>query len=298
MTPRYPIYIVSKGRADSRLTSKALHQMGVPHYIVVERQELETYAAVIDSTATLLELDPAYQRDYDPCDQLGDTKGKGPGPARNFAWDHSISLGAERHWVLDDNIREFLRLIHNRQIRTHDVVVFRVMEDFVDRYSNVAMAGPQYKMFSPRRLRLPPFVMNTRIYSCNLIRNDLPYRWRGHYNEDTDLSLRMLKDGWVTIEFYVFLQHKMMTQAMKGGNTAEFYAAEGTLPKSKMLVELHPDVTRLVKKYGRWHHSVDYSRFDKNRLRRRPGVEIPEGINEYGMTFQKRDPVTGEWVTQ
>jgi len=28
-----------------------------------------------------------------------------------------------------------------------------------------------------------------------LIRNDIPYRWRAKYNEDTDLSLRVLKDG-------------------------------------------------------------------------------------------------------
>ena len=34
MNPKYPLYIVSKGRADSRLTSKALEKMLVPYYIV------------------------------------------------------------------------------------------------------------------------------------------------------------------------------------------------------------------------------------------------------------------------
>ena len=43
MNPRYPVYIVSKGRASNGLTTKALNTMGVPHYIVVERAEYEEY---------------------------------------------------------------------------------------------------------------------------------------------------------------------------------------------------------------------------------------------------------------
>src|SRR5687767_14144816 len=37
--PRYPIYIISKGRCDSRLTSRALEWIKVPYHIVVEPQE-------------------------------------------------------------------------------------------------------------------------------------------------------------------------------------------------------------------------------------------------------------------
>ena len=39
MIPKYPLYIVSKGRADTRLTSKALEYMKVPYSIVIEKQE-------------------------------------------------------------------------------------------------------------------------------------------------------------------------------------------------------------------------------------------------------------------
>src|SRR5207245_2694711 len=96
------------------------------------------------------------------------------------------------------------------------------------------------------REKYPAFEMNTRVYSCNLIRNDIPYRWRGRYNEDTDLSLRILKDGFCTVQFWAFLQNKLGTQRLAGGNTAEFYEVEGTGPKSDMLQRMHPDVTRLV----------------------------------------------------
>jgi hypothetical protein len=145
------------------------------------------------------------------------------------------------------------------------------------------MAGPNYFMFASRKSKAAPFTANTRIYSCNLIRNDVPFRWRGRYNEDTDLSLRMLKAGFCTVLFNAFLQEKMQTQTLGGGNTAEFYAKEGTLPKSRMLVEMHPDVAKLAMRFGRAHHHVDYTPFRNNRLIRRPETEIASGPNEYGM---------------
>lgn len=288
MQPRFPLYIVSKGRWDSRFTSKALERMRVPYHIVVEEQEADQYrAAVNPDLCTVLVLDRAYQRDYETCDDLGDTKSKGPGPARNFVWDHSIAAGHAWHWVMDDNIENFFRLNRNQKIRVLDGVCFRVMEDFALRYENVAMAGPNYDFFAKQRQPLRPIILNTRIYSCNLIRNDVPFRWRGRYNEDTILSLDMLKAGWCTVQFNAYLQDKLHTQTLKGGNTDEFYAIEGTLAKSRMQVAVHPDVSKLVWKFNRWHHHVDYRPFRRNQLKRRPDVVIPEGVNEYGMRLVK-----------
>ena len=125
--------------------------------------------------------------------------------------------------------------------------------------------------------------MNTRIYSCLLIQNDIPYRWRGRYNEDTDLSLRVLKDGFCTIQFNAFLQQKATTQTLKGGNTDAFYAKEGTLPKSQMLVDMHPDVSKVVWRFNRHHHEVNYRKFKANQLIRKEGLLVKPGINNYGM---------------
>lgn len=281
MLPECPIYIPSKGRWESRLTSKALDRMGVPYRLVIEAQEREQYATVIDP-ANILILDPAYQRDYEACDELRDAKSKGSGPARNFIWDHAAASGHAWHWIIDDNIRCFYRLNRNSKIRVWDGVIFRVIEEFAERYENVAMAGPNYFFFAKQRQPLNPIIVNSRVYSCNLIRTDVPFRWRGRYNEDTILSLDMLKAGWCTVQFNAFLQAKQRTQSMPGGNTDELYR-DGTLEKSQMLVREHPDVARLVWKFGRWHHHVDYRRFKRNRLKLKPGIVIPEGVNEYGM---------------
>jgi hypothetical protein len=264
------------------MTARALSKIGVPYYVVIEAQERNDYATVLDSKCLLI-LDPKYQRDYDTFDDLGATKSKGPGPARNFAWDHSIANGHPWHWVMDDNLGAFYRLNRNIKVRLGDGTAFRVMEDFCLRYRNVAMAGPNYLAFAPQRTAQAPIVFNTRIYSCNLIRNDTPFRWRGRYNEDTDLSLRMLKAKWCTVQFNAFLQRKAMTQHIKGGNTEAFYAKEGTLPKSQMLVDMHPDVAKLKFRFGRIHHLVDYRPFRGTVLMPRDDISRDSDVNEYGM---------------
>src|SRR5262245_57019909 len=179
---------------------RTLRNMGVPYSVVVEADEYRAYKAVIEG-GDILVLDPHYQRAYDPCCDLPADASRGSGPARNFIWDHAQSIGAEWHWCMDDNIRNFYRFHDGEKIRFGDGTCFAIMEDFVARYSNVAMAGPNYEQFAPRNMQTPPFVPNTRIFSCNLIQTGLNYRWRSRYNEDADLSIRMLKDGWATILF-------------------------------------------------------------------------------------------------
>ena len=49
----------------------------------------------------------------------------------------------------------------------------------------------------------------------------------------------------------------------------------------------HPDVVTVTRKWGRWQHQVDYRPFKNNRLRLKPGVVIPEGVNNYGMVLTK-----------
>jgi hypothetical protein len=283
---KYPIYIVSKGRADSRLTAKALEKMGVDYHIIVEAAEYDQYCSVIAKDKVLV-LPEKYLDDYDTFDDLGRTKSTGPGAARNFAWQHSIDNGFAWHWVMDDNLKSFSRLNNNLKIRANTGAIFQAMEDFCDRYTNVAIAGPNYDFFAKRKQLIPPYITNTRIYSCLLIRNDIPFRWRGRYNEDTDLSLRVLKDGWCTIQFNAFLQGKVRTQVLKGGNTAEFYAKEGTKPKSDMQLRMHPDVSSTVWKFGRYHHHVDYRPFRTNRLKRKPDIDVPKVVNDYGMTLKR-----------
>ena len=270
MNPKYPVYIISKGRWESRKTSKALEEMKVPYHIVIEPQEYDQYANVIDSNK-ILTL---------PFSELG----LGSIPARNWVWKDSIKRGAKRHWILDDNIASFHRLNRNLPVPVASGTIFRCAEDFIDRYENVAISGFEYFMFIPRKTKLAPFRLNTRVYSCILLKNDLPHRWRGRYNEDTDLSIRILKDGWCTILFQAFICDKATTMTMTGGNTEDLYDIEdGRLKMAQSLVDQHPDIVKISWKFGRWQHQVNYRPFKHNKLIKKPNLNIPNIVNNYGM---------------
>ena len=281
---RFPIYIVSKGRWQNNPTRETLKRMNVSFFMIVEKQEYNNYAKFLPKE-NLLILPQHYKNKYDTFWKDMD-KRVGPGPARNFAWEHSIKKGFDWHWVMDDNIESFHYFNKNIRSTCIDSSCFYICEDFVMRYKNIAISGLNYANFCHRHEgvnKRPPLIFNTRIYSCLLIRNDIPYRWRGRYNEDTDLSIRVMKDGWCTVQFSNFLQGKMSTQKIKGGNTDEFYKEEGTLKKSKMLVDMHPDITRLTKKFNRWHHHVNYKVFKKNSLLRCENFIPKNKVNDYGL---------------
>jgi len=273
MFPKYPVYIISKGRYESRQTQKAFEKIGMPYKIVVEPQEFDLYAQYIDKEKILVL----------PFSNLG----LGSIPARNWVWEHSIQQGAKRHWIFDDNILAFYRLNNNMKIYVSDPTIFYVIEEFVDRYENIGIAGLNYHTFAQSRVKIPPFRLNTRIYSMILLDNSLQHRWRGRYNEDTDLSIRILKDGLCSVLFNSFLGDKTQTMKMKGGNTDELYKQDetfdGRYEMAKSLQEQHPDIVTITQKWDRWQHHVDYSPFERNKLIFKKDYTIKQGINNFGM---------------
>ncbi len=271
---KYPIYIISKGRWKSRLTSKALEKLNVAYKIVIEPQEYDLYANVIDSRKILVL----------PFSNLG----QGSIPARNWVMEHSIKNGHKRHWILDDNINGFVRLNHGYRIPLRNPVFFRCMEDFCDRYKNIKIAGMNYRFFAGPWTK-KPYYLNTRVYSAILLSNDIEFRWRGKYNEDTDLSLRILKAGFCSVLFNIFLINKIATMKMPGGNTDEVYRdSENRLKFAESLKKQHPEHVKIVWRYNRWHHEVNYDDFKQKLIRVDNYDEIvKKGVNNYGMILKK-----------
>jgi len=267
---RYPIYVISKGRSKNCLTVRELKLLNTDFYLVIEPQEYEDYKPLVREEQILVL----------PFSNLG----LGSIPARNWVWDHSMALGHKKHWILDDNIEGFHRFGWNMKPKVSDATIFRCAEDFTDRYENVRLSGFNYYSFCKNTDKVPPFYLNTRIYSCILVDNSIPFRWRGRYNEDTDLSLRVLKSGDCTILFNAFLAGKVTTMRMKGGNTDEVYTDNDNRKKfAESLQEQHPDVVKVTWKFNRWHHQVDYRPFRKNLLIRKPDLPEYPLVDNYGM---------------
>ena len=270
MNPKYPVFIPTKGRWENPQTINALNEVNVPFKIVVEKQELKHYEKIVGSKDII----------------VLPHSNEGLVVTRNWIWDYAKSLGTEYFWTFDDNINCFYRLNKNKRVRPQSGTFLKVMEDFVARYENIAIAGMQYRAFSAARLKWNPFRLNTRVYSNMLIKTDIPYRNRGFFNDDTDLCLQVLKDGLCTILFYIFQIDKAQTMSKKGGMTPH-YQGDGRLKMAQELRKRHPDVVTVVRRWDRWQHLVNYKPLKSNKLILRKDVDITSGIDNYGMKLEK-----------
>jgi hypothetical protein len=275
LLPRYPIYIPTKGRAESSLTARFLIRDDVPFRLVIEPQEYDAYASRFGRDRVLVL----------PFANLG----QGSIPARNWIKHHATEEGYARHWQLDDNIKQIRRIYRGRRIPCAAGSALAIAEDFTDRYENIAITGLNYVMFyySNNKDGLPPFYLNQRIYSCSLINNAIPHQWRGRYNEDTDICLQVLADGWCTVLINAFLIEKIQTMKIKGGNTAELYQGDGRLHMARSLERMWPGVVETDRRWQRPQHVVkdSWKRFD-TPLKLKPGIDLAQlQPNEYGMSL-------------
>lgn len=295
--PKYPIYVITKGRWEKTLTIDSLEDMGVDFFICVEPDEYENYAANKNiDTSKILKLPENFSE-----------RKQGGIPVRNFVWDHSVKNGHSKHWIIDDNILGFYRWNENVQKRVRDGVFFRIMEDFSDRYENLGLVSCQYASFIPGiDVGRSQFIVNTRTYSCILINTELldkrlEERWRGTYNEDTDLTLRVLSTGDLcTVNFNSLLSGKQTTGTMKGGNTTTIYEFDkdgnevkftGLQKKFDELKENWGDIVTFTNKRhkdGRPHHHIAYTKIFKQELVLKEGVEKEPKVNNYNMKLVKQ----------
>ena len=270
--PRYPLYIPSKGRFGNPLTLKAFQRDEVPVHVVIEESELDEYEARwVHPPTTFLTL---------PFSNAGSVI-----PARNWIMEHSIEhYGSARHWQFDDNSGRFYRYYKGRKIPLAAHAALRIVEDFTDRYKNVAVSGMDYDMFCPRGIVQKPFLVNHKVYSASLHNNAVPFRWRGRYNEDVDWCLQALSTGyWVTILVKAVMVEKRMTMGSKGGNTDELYAGDGRAEMARSLERLWPGVVKTARRYGRPQHRIAYEwrRFQQPLI----PVDNPEPIPDYALTL-------------
>lgn len=282
--PRYPVYIPSRSRYDTCLTAGFLIADGVPFYLVVEPQEEREYAARFGRDCLLVL----------PWSNLGET---GLIAARNWIKAHATSAGHARHWQLDDNSRLIYRWYKGKRIPCRAGVALAAIEDFVDRYENIAIAGMAYEMFGPNTgYHPPPFFRNVHVYSCTLVLNSIPHVWRLPYNDDTDMCLQVLADGWCTVLVNAFMIDKVRTMTTRGGNTP-LYQADGRLKMARALERAWPGVASTGRKYQRPQHSIKHAwqRFD-TPLRLKEGIDLSsmQQTNEYGMRLHAVKEVKSE----
>lgn len=287
--PRYPVYILSKGRYqyERALTARSLARDEVPFVLAVETPEVDEYRKLCETLGVPTE----YVHDIGFSDL-----GMGCSSVRNWITDHARENGHARQWQLDDNSYGFERFYRGKRIWCRAGLALRACEDFTDRYENVGLSGLNYHMFGGMVTK--PFVTNCHVYSCTLVNTEIACRWRGPYNEDTDMCLQVLADGWCTILLNAFLVYKLPTfsggaKRSTLGGMSDLYEADGRLRMARSLERWWPGVVTTERRFQRPQHVVkdSWRKFD-TPLRRRSDEEIAAlGLlvdDNYGMKLTKR----------
>ncbi len=212
--------------------------------------------------------------------------------ARNWITDHSIAQGHERHWQIDDDLLYMGRLHKGRRLKCDAGVAIAIAEDFVDRYENVALAS--FNEFSfvltnkgYSRSLYPPFYLNHRCYTIILFWNKLPNRWRPPNNEDADMSLQVIADGWCTILFNSFLMKTLPTMQASGGQTEAFLSG-ARLEMVRGLERRWPGVVKTGRRFRHPQHFIkdEWRKFD-TQLKLKKDVDLSEmEPNDYGLKLK------------
>jgi hypothetical protein len=231
---RYPIYVPTYDRYETPYTISFLQRDRVPFRAVVQDEE------------RLIVLPPG---DWNLL------------KTRCWIMDHAIAEGHERHWQLDDNMRDVRYAWQGDRIPCNAAIGLGACEDFSDRYENVGVSGLNYQMFVTDETRTPYF-LNAHVYSCTLVNNSIPYRWRLVLNDDTDLCLQVLAGGWCTVLLNAFVADKIKTMQVGGGNTDRHYQGDGRLEMARVLERAWPGVVKVDRRYGRPQHVIDWKKFD------------------------------------
>jgi len=213
--PRYKVYIPSKGRAETCITPVFLHDANIAFQLVVEPQDYEAYIERFGKEWVLMLPE----------------NDKGIAYSRNAIKKHSKNLGELRHWQIDDDIKGVLKLHKGKKIDYPANVALSAIEDFVDRYENIALAGLKSRAFTAGVKA--PFNLNKNVYGCVLVDSSLPFNWRSG-NEDTDMSLQVLMtDYWCTVLIQMFLFEGGFVRK-EGGNSETIYKDEQTIYKTNL----------------------------------------------------------------
>ena len=108
------------------------------------------------------------------------------------------------------------------------------------------------------------------------IDNNLPFTWRGPWNEDVDLCLQSFAHNYCTIGTYFVCSDKMATMTTKGGNSTAYQNLDSRAYGSRTLAQRWPGVVELTNKYGRPHFKVkdNWQKFKDIPLIKDPNYKV------------------------
>tara|TARA_R100001594_G_scaffold150671_1_gene213372 strand:+ start:1231 stop:2001 length:771 start_codon:yes stop_codon:yes gene_type:complete len=199
---KYKVYIPSKGRANTCNTPSLLSKNNIDFFLVVEPQDKEKYLSRFENKLVL----------------VMEENDKGIAYARRFCKKHSVSLGDDFHWQIDDDFKTFMKRVDNKNVKCDAIEVLFNIEDYISEYINIGMAGPKHSLFAWSAKQ--EVELNKQICGCGLFNNKTNANWCDGVVEDTDYSMQVLSLGYCSVLFNRLLFDTHTVGSNEGGNSS------------------------------------------------------------------------------
>lgn len=286
---RYNIYIPSYKRAGIASTNKVLDSFGITnYYFCVDPSQYPAYKEAYGIDKVIIR-DPSFKSE-EKLDLANSVISPdflhGASGVFNSLLYLSKSLGEKAYFTMDDDImglgikaRKGDRVVPGEKYDKDNYyrcsnltpdVGYDLKENLndmmilFDKMRNKSfMSAEKYGLV----FALPiSFKLGTRSYSFYLTDNANQRDHLGQQNNDIITSLEMSKYGYVNVIIEGIPQYNSAdTQVLEGGAT-DVYKTFGTLDKAKVLVQAHPNYSKISVTYSRVHHFVDFNQYNKQRL--------------------------------
>jgi hypothetical protein len=231
---KYPICIVSKDRPDICKTHNLLEYSNIKYFYMVEPQDYNTYVKRFgkDKVVDIKEND------------------KGIYYVRNFCIEWSKKNGYSKHWQVDDDLNslhyremDITKGLRNTEKIIDPINMLLYIEEIADRCVNYGAGCLTHDGFAFAKKK--DIDINKMIYCFQLINNSIKSRYQPNTSEDVDFSVRILKEGYVTMVFNKYSFRTPSSGSIKGGcNSSVDYKKRGNIDGRKLrnlkLCETYP----------------------------------------------------------
>lgn len=246
---KYPVCIVSKDRSDTCTTHTLLDFEGVKWFYMVEPKDYDAYVARFGKSKVI----NIEQND------------KGIYYVRNYCIEWSKKNGYDKHWQVDDDLRSlhyrpmnFIKGIRDSTRIENPSSMLSYIEDISIKCVNYGAGCLTHDGFAFSKKN--DVDINKMIYCFQLINNSIKSRYQPHTSEDVDFSVRILKEGYVTMVFNKYSFRTPASGSLKGGcNSSIDYKKIGNVDNRKLRN------LKLCQTYPQWF--VEYTKNGQSEVK-------------------------------
>lgn len=268
------IYIISKGRPQCK-TAETLKRMKYPgEWFIVCGNNDETLPEYQKLWGDKVLVFDWYEeiKTTDTLDNFGfEKKGSGACPVRNATRRISEERGEKRHWQFDDDYISFARYDaktkKNKTIKDGRIL-FSTMYRIAEYGLKTEMPNIGFCLSTAEAIPTNRLSFAKRIFNAHNMPSDPAsfQKWVSRMNDDTIHAMNVWRSGRYEMQLK-YLQIGMKPSQMEKGGLSEMYKSDGTVRKTAYLFLIAPSASKLVIRYGRYHHQVEWDRIVPKLIR-------------------------------